>query len=418
MVHEIKNSIAMNSTPSIDFLFSSSSPATVGLPDENLHPSHRPIHPSQTPLDTNRNILSNFPCVTANPQRKTTYMNTPSLRFRPLAAAILCSLLAPALFAQTATTTPVGFITATIPAAADASTPSNTTVSIPLYATADYVSTVASLDSANQFTLTGATWTLDQFASPTAPRLVRVKTSTTAAHVGKFFLVSGNSTIGQLTVTLPAGVANVNTVVSVGDSCEIVPANTLKTVFGVPSVLQVGATPTSADNVLVWGGSSWLTYFYSSAGFWKLSGAGATNQDSTVLYPDEGVFVIRKQLSPVTLTLMGTVPSTAEQTTITGAGSTFFSNRFPTDTNIATLALQTTANWTPGATPTNADKLFLWNTTSASWDTYYFSGSIWKRSGGGSTDQGAVAIPAGTAIFVTRNVAGDSSLSQALPYTP
>ena len=352
-------------------------------------------------------------------------MNTPSLRFRPLAAAILCSLIAPALFAQTATTTPVGFITRTVPAAVDSNTPSNTTVSIPLYSTPDYVSTVASLDSATQLTLTGTGWTAGQLGDASTPRLVRVKASTAVpANVGKFFLVSSYtvSTTNQLTVTLPAGVANINTAVSVGDSCEVVPANTLGSVFGTvakPPVLTGGATPDVADNVLIWSGTGWDPYFWTGA-IWKKT--GGIDRSNTVLYPDETVFVIRRDVtSSATLTLMGTVPSTAEQTVIAPSGSTFLSNRFPVDMTLGTvptptmpaLNLQNIPGWVAGATPDVADNVYIWSGTG--WDPYFWTGTIWKKTGG--IDRSSTVIPAGTGVFITHG--GPAlTLVQALPYTP
>ena len=352
-------------------------------------------------------------------------MKASSRSIRPLATALACTILAsllPALHAQTtATTTPVGFITRTIPAAVDAATPSNTTVSIPLYATADYVSTVATIDSPTQFTLTGAAWTVGQYASTAAPRLARVKASTTAAHVGVFFLVSANTT-NQLTVTLPAGVADVNTVLSVGDSCEVVPANTLGSVFGTvanPPVLTGGATPDVADNVYVWSGTGWDPYFWNGT-IWKKT--GGIDRSGTVLYPDEAVFVIRRDTaSAATLTLMGTVPSTSEQTAIAGSGSTFLSNRFPVDMTLGTvptptmpaLNLQNLPGWVGGATPDVADSVYIWSGTG--WDPYFWTGTIWKKTG--NLDRSNTVITAGTGVFVTHAGAA-LTLTQALPYTP
>ena len=352
-------------------------------------------------------------------------MKTPSLRLRPFAAAILCSLMAPALFAQTATTTPVGFVTVTIPAASDSSTPSNTVVSIPLYGTADYVSTVATIDSTTQFTLTGAAWTPGAFADATAPRLVRVKTSTTAAHVGKFFLIAANTT-NQLTVTLSTTVADIATVLSVGDSCEVVPANTLGSVFGTaakPPTLTGGISPNVADNVLIFDGTTWQTYFWTGAvgspvNIWKKT--GPLDRSGTVIFPDEAVFVIRRDTAAVAaVTLMGTVPSTAEQTDIAPDGSTFLSNRFPVDATLGGLGLQNLPSWVAGTSPTTADNVLIFDGTT--WQTYFWTGAvgspvnIWKKTG--PLDRSSTPIPTGTGVFIIHAGAA-ATLSQALPYVP
>ena len=383
------------------------------------------LPPSAFPPAMITKNLSNSSCETPNHQRKTTIMNTPSLRLRPLAAAILCSLIAPALFAQTATTTPVGFVTVTIPAATDASTPSNTVVSVPLYGTADYVSTVATIDSTTQFTMTGAAWIAGAYANASAPRLVRVKTSTTAAHVGRFFLISGN-TVNQLTVTLPVTVTDVATTLSVGDSCEIVPANTLGSVFGTaatPPTLTGGTSPNVADNVLIFDGTTWQTYFWTGAtgspvNIWKKT--GPLDRSSTVIFPDEAVFVIRRDITAAaTVTLMGTVPSTAEQTDIAAAGSTFLSNRFPVDATLGGLGLQSLPSWVAGASPTTADNVLIFDGTT--WQTYFWTGAvgspvnIWKKTG--PLDRSSTPIPTGTGVFIIHAGAA-AALTQTLPYVP
>lgn len=349
---------------------------------------------------------------------------TSALRSGTAALALSIAALTSATFAQTtATTVPVGFMTVTIPAAASGTLPSNTTFSVPLYNTPDFAAAVATVDSTTQFTLTGASWVASQFANAAAPRFVRVKSSATASHVGKFFLVSDNTATGQLTVILPAGTTDVATAVGVADACEVVPGNTLATLFGPNSAgatgvfaagtfFQTGATSPVADNLVVWNGANWDTYYNNNTN-WKKSG-NLTNQNNTVIYPDEGIFVIRRATAALTLTLMGTVPSTSEQTNLGGAGSTFIANRFPVDVSFINSGIQSTAGWVTGASAAAADTVFLWN--GSNWDTYYHNGTNWKKSGN-LANQNATLIPAGTALFIVKTSAA-STLTQALPYTP
>ncbi len=355
-------------------------------------------------------------------------MKFSSPQFRVLSVAFLCAITPVSQAQTTATTVPVGFVTRTIPAATNSSTPSNTTVSVPLYSTADYVSSVATIDSANQVSLTGAAWTVGQFSNSSAPRLLRVKSSTAVpANVGKFLLVSANTT-NQLTVTLPAGITTVNSELSVGDTCEIVPANTLGSVFGAASNLPKltgGATPDVADNVLLWDGSTWLTYFWTGTlgtpnNIWKRT--GNIDRSNTIIYPDEAAFIIRRDtLSSAILTFMGTVPSTSERTDIAASGSTFISNRFPVDATLGGLGLQNISGWLAGATPDVADKVYIWDAALATWATYFWTGTvgtpnnIWKKTG--NIDRSSTPIPVGTGVFVSH--AGSAvTLTQALPYVP
>lgn len=344
--------------------------------------------------------------------------------FRSFSLACLVAGSGVAQAQTTVTTTPVGFITRTIAAAANATTPSNTTLSFPLSATADFVSSVASIDSPNQFTLTGAAWVAGQFAVASAPRLVRVKNSVTASNIGRFFLVTAN-TANQLTVALVDGVTNINLTLSVGDTCEVLAANTLGSIFGTaanPPTLQAGSTAGTADNVLIFNGFTWVTYYWTGsvgtpANIWKQ--AGNIDRSGVVIYPDEAVFAIRRAVgSSAAITNLGAVSSTAEQSYIVAAGSTFLSNRFATDLTIGGLGLQNLPGWLAGSTSSTADKVLSWNGTT--WVTYYWTGSvgtpnnIWKQAG--NIDRSSVAIPAGTGVFIIH--AGASlNLIQALPYS-
>ncbi len=358
-------------------------------------------------------------------------MKATFLRIRPLATAIIATLFLPvALHGQTATTVPVGFITVTLPAAIDANTPSSSAVSVPLYKPADFAGAVASVDSTNQITLVGAAFTANQFASPSAPRLVRVKTSATASHIGKMFVVTANTT-NQLTVDLTGtGVVNVGDAITAGatpDTVEILPANTIGSVFGnatTPPTLAAGTGANTADNVLLWNGSTWDAYFWTGTAttpnnIWKRT--GNTDRANTIIYPDDGVFLVRRAITgPVSITFMGTVPSTSEQSGIP-SGSTFLANRFPVNTTLGGLGLHTLPGWTAGTSANNADSVYVWNTVSGAWDAYFWTGTattpnnIWKRTG--NTDRSNTPILAGTAIYIT-HAGTNLNLTQVLPYTP
>ena len=337
--------------------------------------------------------------------------------FRSFSLACLVAGSGVAQAQTTVTTNPVGFIAKTIAAAANATTPSGTTLSFPLYNAPDFVSTVASIDNNTQFTLAGAAWVAGQFAVASAPRLVRVKSSVTASNVGRFFLVIANTT-NQLTVTLADGVTDIHSALTVGDTCEVVAANTLGSIFGTvanPPTLQAGSTSATADNVLLFNGVTWVPYYWTGL-IWKLT--GPTDRSGVVIYPDESVFVIRRAVgSSATITNLGAVSSSAEQSYIAGGGSTFLSNRFPTDTTLGGLGLQNISGWIAGATSSTADKVLLW--IGNTWATYYYTGTIgspqniWKLTG--NTDRSNVVIPAGTGFFII-HAGAPLNLPQPLPY--
>jgi len=333
--------------------------------------------------------------------------------FRSFSLACLVAGAGVAQAQTTVTTNPVGFITRTIAGATSPTSPSVSNLAVPLYAASDYVSSVLTVDGTNQVTLAGAAWVAGQFAVPTAPRLLRVKSSTSVANVGRTLLVTGN-TATQLTVALADGISDIHSVIAAGDICEVIPANTLSILFGATATgFQTGSSAAASDNVLVFNGTSWDTY-YNNATNWKKAGS-LSNFNNTIVYPDDGVMVVRIASNPLTITFVGSVPSSAELNVLGGAGSTFIANRFPVDTTLAGLGLSTSPNWTNGNSASAADNVLVWNGTT--WDTYYYTGVIWKKSGSvGSVDRGTTVISSATSVFIRRINSSISQVNLPLPY--
>ena len=332
--------------------------------------------------------------------------------FWTLAIALFTAVSAKA---QTqATSNPVGYITVTVPAGA-VGAPSYTTLSVPLNNAAVFSGTIASVDSATQITLNGAAWTAGQYIA--TPFLARV---TSGANVGRFFLITANTT-NQLTVSL-AQTPTITTLVgalTVGDSVSIIPANTIGSIFGTTSpVLVSGASATQADNLYILNGPGlgWGTYYHNGTN-WKKAGVFAS-QDNAVLYPDEGILVVHIGTSPVAIKFSGGVPSTNEKTDISGTGTTFAALRFPVDTTLSSLGLQSTPGWISGGTASSSDNVWAWNTSLLRWDQYFYTGTDWRKAGAFGP-QDSTVLTAGSAVIVIRNgTTSTTTLTQALPYTP
>ena len=329
------------------------------------------------------------------------------------------ALLAVPAFAQTtATTVPVGFITVSIQAANPPSVPEQSAAfAVPLYNSADFQGAVASV-TATTINFSGTPLTAGQFDQPAAvatPRAVRVKTAANPASVGLLFLVSLN-TANQVTVT---NAPNLTAILAANDTVEIVRVNTFGSVFGTTTpILYPNSNLTLADNVYILsknlGADLWQNYYHNGTN-WRRSGSGA-NQNNAIIYPDEGVFIIHRGTSAVSLTVMGTVPSTAEQTDLFGAGSTFLANRFPSDLQLQNSGIHTSAGWVNNSDINAADKVYIWNTGLQSWQTFYHNGTNWRRSGSGA-NQNTTLIGSGTGVVISRSAATGSALTQALPYS-
>jgi uncharacterized protein (TIGR02597 family) len=274
----------------------------------------------------------------------------------------------------------------------------------------------------------------------TVPHLARIKGGT-AASVGRFFKITAN-TATQVTVdtatqgyTLVSGAPTATQVqMVVGDSIEIVTANTFGSLFGTTTgtvPFQQGGSANTADNVYVWNkvNQSFDVYFFNSAlatPAWRKSGNG-TSQNNTVIYPNEGMFILRRGTAALTLTFLGTVPSTAERTDYVGPSSSLVNSRFPVDmifkgAGTNALNLQSLPNWLGSSSANTSDNVYLWNIANQAWDVYFYNSTLatpaWRKSGNG-TSQDATVIPLGSAMFILRRSTATgtaSTLAEALPY--
>jgi uncharacterized protein (TIGR02597 family) len=191
------------------------------------------------------------------------------------------------------------------------------------------------------------------------------------------------------------------------------------------SGLQAG-NASNADQILLYNGTSYDTYYYSNAGGligngWRKVGGGSTDQANTTIYPDEGVIVKRLQSAAVNVVLMGAVKTGQTALAVVG-GLNFIGNVYAAGMTLNSSGIYT-GNAATGLAPGNAstaDTIDIYNGTT--YDSYYFSnagglvGNGWRKIGGGSTDQQNVAIPVGSSIIVNRKTAG--SFSWVAPQHP
>jgi uncharacterized protein (TIGR02597 family) len=295
-------------------------------------------------------------------------------------------------------------------------------LSVPFYGAAVQTGTISSLSGTNSLSVSNASWTANQYAytTGTTPYYLLLNSG---SNTGRYFLITSNST-SQLTVNTngysfvtgaPTNSSQIQ--VQVNDSVGIVPANTLSGVFGTGAscVLATGPSASSADNVILWNGATWNTY-YNNGTNWKQSGS-LLNQDYAPTAPDAGVFIVRTATTSVNLVVGGTVPTTAARSDLPGQGYSFFINRFPLDTTLSALGLQAMSNWQSGSSASSADNVFLW--IGSTWASFYYNGTNWKQAGSLLTFD-TQAVPAGSALLIWRqsSAAGSAAtLVQTLPYS-
>lgn len=351
-----------------------------------------------------------------------TTMTTPT-RKNFLLCLALVGLGAVSASAQS-NTIPAGYFTVNIAAGLGTSGVLSV-VSFPLQGTAtnagQMVGQITGVTS-NTISNSNAGWTAGQLSVAATPCLLQI-TSGTAA--GRTFLISTATANTSTGVTIdPTDLPNNLDLTTLGivvgtDTYQIIPADTISSIFGTPATtgVQGGATSTGADQVqlLPVSGGAWASYYYNTTSSQWLRVGPPIPSNNVVIRPDTGVYYVRYATTPLTLMLLGQAPAVGRQAVVSNTGITVLSTNFPTDTTLGASNIQNTPGWVSAATSATADTVQIFNGT---WLSYYNNGTNWIRVGPPIVSN-SVAIPAGSAVVLVKrgSTAGQNILTQALPYS-
>lgn len=338
---------------------------------------------------------------------------------------IALALSAGSLLNAETVTDPVGVVKITIAAAPSGGT-KLTAISATLRNSIAYHGTATSVGSYNAdagsnppnpdqpITQTGAGWTTNQWT--TEPHLCYIEN---AAGAEEAYLIKSHTAD---TLTLATSF-DFSTRYTSTPTFRIVKANTLGSLFGSATVpFLTGSSPANADTVYAWNGDSWHSYFHNGSSWQDDSTAFGGDVNDAVVFPDEGLFVLRRGTTSIELTLGGNVPTKAQVSTIPGEGLSFVSNRYPIGTVLSNLGFENLTNWVSGSSPSNADTVYIWNSTSNAWKSYWYDGSDWKSDANAfGGDSNNVTISPDSAMFVLSrgiNGAAGAANTHPIPYTP
>lgn len=277
-------------------------------------------------------------------------------------------------------------------------------------------------DSAQTISLTGATLTAGQLTSK--PHLIYLPNENGAEEA---FLITSHDTAGNVTVSttfdllaVPDAGTGLTSRFPASLMGEIREAHTIGSLFGATAVevpFKTGFLSVLADNLYLWNGSGWVTYFHDGNEWIRIGGSGGSAVDD-VVFPDEGIFVLRRDTTDAVIRFFGDVPTKPQVSTVPGAGLTLISTRFPVPTTIDKMGFENLPNWKKFFISSNADRVFAF--VGQSWITYFHDGTSWQiiapsGSGLSVTDP----LPANSALFVSR-LATDEALNSGaeheLPY--
>lgn len=324
-------------------------------------------------------------------------------------------------FAQ-ANTVPAGYFTVNI-AAGTGTSPTLSVISFPLLGTANITGQAVGIITgvtSNTISNSNAGWTAGQLSTPATPCLIQI-TSGTAA--GRIFLISTTTANTSTTATIDPTDASLTNLTTLGinintDTYQIIPADTLSSVFGTPATTGIlgGTSASQADQVQLLSGAGWVSYYYNTNSAAWLRVGPPIPSNTVVIRPDAAVLYSRLANTALTLTVMGQVPAIARQTIVNNSSISFLSANWPVNLTLATSNIQNTPGWVANSTSAGSDVVQL--LTSTGWLQYYYNGSHWMRVGPPILSD-SVAINAGSGFLIVKqgSATGASVLSQSIPYS-
>jgi hypothetical protein len=345
------------------------------------------------------------------------------LFFRPLAATAVVLLgLSLCAGAQTATTDPVGFMTLPVSAAGATGAKALSFRALGLTRPVDFqgVASAVSVNPLNSQTpdsisATSPGWVTNQFNGANGKYYVELLGAAGIAGAGTTYDIlsttvafDSNTQVITGTLTLAQRLADN---VSGTPGFRIRKHWTIADVFGATNNQGLaGGTYTTADLIQVYSGGTYLKYYYNTAAAgWRQGTDPTTDVAGTVLYPDDGLVIIRQGANTTQTTqvvLTGAV-KTGQTSFPIVPGQNFLANPYAGPMTLASSNLYTNdpATGLAAGFATTADQVLIYN--GATYDTYYYSaggspGTGWRKVTGGAADASATPIPAGYSFVVRR----------------
>ena len=145
-------------------------------------------------------------------------------------------------------------------------------------------------------------------------------------------------------------------------------------------------TSGNADNILVWTGSGYTTYWFRKPKNGDAYWAKGNSQTTDTLPAEGGAFYLSRAATAPTLTISGEVRDTEQTITIAADGYTLVENPFPTALDIQSFCVD---GATSSTTSGNADNILVW--TGSGYTTYWYrkpkSGdAYWAKGNAQTTD--------------------------------
>lgn len=270
--------------------------------------------------------------------------------------------------------------------------------------------------TATTFADSTAGWGATALSQAATPYFVRIRSG---AAAGTWWQVSTTSNTATVVTVLNRGINPLTAGVAVGDSYEIVPGDTLQTLFADVALSIGGSSAATADLVRLHDGVSWKEYYYNTtANQWR-EGTSTFNRNNVVVRPDTGVVFVRRGAGNLSLVMLGAVSDAQEKITVASTGVSSIGSVFPTSRTLGSLNIQASLGFVANTgNLAAADKVTVFD--GVSWKTFAYNQSAGQwREGTSSFNRNNFALPFGAPVIIERGTGSSGSFFVTLtpPYT-
>lgn len=336
-----------------------------------------------------------------------------------VSALTLGTLCLPTLtHAQTSVATaPEGYITLNIAPGTGTSyitTPVSLPLHRPLQGSGQLTGVITGV-TANTITNANAGWTAGSFSVAANPFAIKI---TSGAATGRVLVISNATANTATTATVDNQGTDLTTlgIVAGTDTYEVLPVDTLLSVFGTPATTDVqgGPNQTTADQIVVFN-QGWIAYYYNTTNSRWQRVTPPVPADNVVIRPDQGILYSRIANRALTFTLLGRVPNTTAKIAVNNGGITLLGSTWPANTTLATSAIKDIPGWVASTDYNVADQVQIYS--SSGWKSFYYNGTNWRRTTPPVVSD-TEPITAGSIVLLYKrgSATGVQVLTQTMPY--
>jgi len=308
----------------------------------------------------------------------------------------------------TVSTDPVGFVTLPVAGASGGEARAFSYLGISLLNPVRYQGTITSFTS-YAMTDRNASWTADEFNGANGDFFLEI---ISGPYAGLMTDILATAVPGNTLRTAD----DLSSLLAAGELYSIRKHRTLGDVFGESNEngLNGGATVSEGDEVRVLDAATqtFSTYYFKTGGFggigWRGDTDAVADASGTILYPDQGLLIVRKVAGDINLILTGAV-KTGPTVVPVDRNINLVANIYPagplTVANSGLYVGNDSLGLAGGETISIADEVRIFDGSifqSLFYKTGGFGGTGWRRSTDAVTDASQMAIPPGSSIYVIR----------------